>query len=46
MGSFIISLLNLCLIPFQRTDNLIIFVPVVSVTIIFLFSFLRQLMRR
>ena len=45
MSSFVLDLLNLCLFPFSRTDNLLIFVPTVSLTIVFLFGFVRLLMK-
>ena len=45
MASFVLDLLNLCLFPFSCTDNLLIFVPTVSLTIVFLFCFVRLLMK-
>lgn len=45
MADFLISLLDFCLIPFQRTDNLIVFIPVASITIGFLFAVIFRLIR-
>lgn len=43
MSDFLIDLLNLCLVPFQRTDNLLIFIPCACLTISFLFVLVRRL---
>lgn len=43
MSDFLISLLNLCLIPFRETSNILVFVPTASLTIVFLFVVVRRL---
>lgn len=45
MPDFCIDLLNLILVPFTSTDNLLIFVPVAFLTICFLFDLIRWLIR-
>lgn len=45
MSSFVLDLLNLCLFPFSCTDNLLVFVPTVSLTIVFLFGLVHLLMK-
>ena len=45
MSDFLISLLNLCLIPFQETSNILVFVPTSCLTIVFLFVVVRRLIR-
>ena len=45
MSDFTLSLLNLCLYPFKYTDNLIFFIPTVSLTITFLFAIVSKLVR-
>lgn len=44
MSEFMIALLDLCLIPFSETSNLIVFVPTACLTISFLFSIVVRLM--
>lgn len=43
LSDFLISLLNLCLIPFRETSNVLIFVPTASLTVVFLFVVVRRL---
>lgn len=45
MSDFCIDLLNLILVPFSATDNLLIFVPVAFLTICVLFGLVRWLIR-
>lgn len=44
MTEFVVALLDLCLVPFVATSNLIVFVPTACLTILFLFSLVRRLM--
>lgn len=44
MSDFMIALLDLCIIPFQSTDNLIVFVPTACISIVFAFCVVRLLM--
>lgn len=44
MSAFFIELLNFCLIPFQSTGNLIVFVPTACISIVFCFCVVRLLM--
>lgn len=45
MSEFVISLLDLCMMLFSRTDNLIVFVPAVSLFFCFCFGIFSYLMR-
>lgn len=45
MSEFLIGLLDLCLIPFQSTSNLLVFVPTACLTISVLFLFIYRLVR-
>lgn len=36
MSDFLISLLDLCLVPFRMTSNLVIFIPTACLTVMFL----------
>ena len=44
VGDFLISLLDLCLLPFRSTDNLLVFVPTACFTVSFLFIVVRLLL--
>lgn len=43
MSAFLISLLDLCVLPFKVTDNLLIFIPTACLTISFCFALIRAL---
>lgn len=43
MSDFVISLLELIIIPFGSTDNLIVFVPTCCLTVVFCFQFIKRL---
>ena len=43
MADFMVSLLNLAILPFQST-NLLVIVPAAGITVVFLFSIIRCLM--
>lgn len=45
MADFCIALLDLCLVPFQHTDNILVFAPTAFLTISFLFLVVRLLVR-
>lgn len=45
MSEFVISLLDLCMMLFSCTDNLIVFVPAVSLFFCFCFGIFSYLMR-
>ena len=44
MSDFMLDLLDFCLIPFVRTDNLMILIPTACLTVYFLFLIIRLLM--
>ena len=41
MSDFIVSLLNLCLVPFQSLDNALVMIPTACLSVGFLFAFIR-----
>lgn len=43
MSDFLISLLDLCLIPFRMTSNLVIFIPTACLTVMFLLCLVSRL---
>lgn len=45
MSDFLLSLFEMCLIPFKNTDNLIFFIPTACLTITFLFAIISRLIR-
>lgn len=45
MSDFVIALLDFCLIPFQASDNLIIFVPTVCFSVVACFALVSRLIR-
>ena len=45
MTDFVLSLLDVCLIPFTHIDNLLLFVPCVFLTVCFLFRLISSLIR-
>lgn len=45
MAEFCVSLLDLILVPFQSTSNLIVFVPTAFLVIMCLFALISRLMR-
>lgn len=45
MSDFVLALLDLCLLPFKATENLIVFVPIVSLVVSFLFALVSRLIR-
>lgn len=45
MSEFVLSLLDLCMMLFSRTDNLIVFVPAVSLFICFCWGLVSYLVR-
>lgn len=45
MSDFLISLLDLCFIPFRSIDNLIVFIPVSCLVVVFLFVIFYRLFR-
>lgn len=45
MSDFVLALLDLCLIPFKATDNLIVFVPIVCLVVAMLFALVSRLIR-
>lgn len=46
MNDFMINLLNLCWVPFSSTDNLIIYIPTLSLTVCFVLSLFRYMLYR
>lgn len=44
MAEFMVDLLDFCLIPFVRTDNLLVIIPTACLTVYFLFLAVRLLM--
>lgn len=44
MNTFFIDLLNFISFPFFHSDNLLIFIPTLSLTICFMFGVIRYLM--
>lgn len=43
LGAFVLDLLDLCLLPFRVTDNLLVFVPAACLTISFVLLLVRLL---
>ena len=45
MADFLIELLNLVILPFKETQNLVVFIPVACMSVSFLLLLLRKLLR-
>lgn len=43
MNDFMINLLNLCWTPFRSTDNLLVYIPTLCLTVSFVFGLVRYM---